>query len=101
MNKILRHPDEFQPYLCDESSRYSLNYKQYKEYCRRVKETLAWIGQLELKAFYDTFKVIVQVVQAEGFDILIGDVDKFHDLLVISYHQHMLGSGIHYNSTCL
>ena len=97
---MLRNPDEFQPYLCDESSGDSLDDEQYKEYCRKVQETLAWGGQLELKALSDTLKVIIEVVQADGSDILIGDADKFHNKLIISYHRRMFGSGEHYNSTC-
>lgn len=93
---MLRNSDDFQPYLTNDEGDF-LDLEKYKEYCLNIKNTPVWGGQLELKALSDVLKVSIEVVQAEGSDIIIGDDQK--NRLVITYHRHMLGSGEHYNST--
>ena len=70
---------------------------------KKIKDPTVWGGQLELKALTDVLDLLIEVVQAEGSELIIGDSNKFSSdkskRLVISYHRHMLGSGEHYNST--
>lgn len=95
---MLKNPNEFQAYLCSEETGDPLDEQQYEEYCHKIKDTLAWGSQIELKAISDLLKVNIQVIQSEGSDIQIGDSNE--DKLVITYHRFMFGSGEHYNSTC-
>lgn len=94
---MLKNPGEFQAYLCSEETGDPLNEHEYEEYCRKINDTLVWGGQIELKAISDLLELKIEVVQAEGSEIVIGE--SHSDKLVISYHRHMFGSGEHYNST--
>ena len=96
---MLANPSEFQAYLCSDETGDPLDEKQYEDYCRKINDTLVWGGQIELKAISDLLKVRIEVVQAEGSDIEIGDSNEIK--LVITYHRLMFGSGEHYNSTCI
>ncbi len=96
---MLANPNEFQAYLCSDETGDPLDEQQYEDYCRKINDTLVWGGQIELKAISDFLKVRIEVVQAEGSDIQIGDSNEIK--LVITYHRFMFGSGEHYNSTCL
>jgi OTU domain-containing protein 6 len=95
---MLENPNEFQAYLCSEETGDPLNEQEYEEYCNKINDTLVWGGQIELKAISDLLKIKIEVVQAEGSVIQIGE--SFEHKIVITYHRHMFGSGEHYNSTC-
>jgi OTU domain-containing protein 6 len=94
---MLARPDEFQPYLTTDEGD-MMSEKEYGQYCERVRSTLVWGGQLELRAVADLFAVQVEVVQGEGGELVIGD-HKDGGRLVLTYHRHMFGTGEHYNST--
>jgi OTU domain-containing protein 6 len=97
---MLRNPDEFQPYLTTEDGDF-MDEEKYREYCEKIRDTLVWGGQLELKALADILAVQIEVVQSQGAELLIGDSVKSagKERLVITYHRHMFGMGEHYNST--
>ena len=95
---MLKNPNEFQPYINVDDD--ILDEQKYEEYCLNIRDTLVWGGQVELKALSDVLNVVIEVVQAEGSEIIIGDSSNSDkDKLIITYHRHMLGSGEHYNST--
>jgi OTU domain-containing protein 6 len=100
---MLKNPDQFLPYLIDEDDESGdlMDSEKYQEYCEKIRDTLVWGGQLELKALADVFGVLIEVVQNEGSELLIGNEDsnKNKERLIITYHRHMFGSGEHYNST--
>lgn len=100
---MLKNPGEFQPYLCSEETGDPFTEEEYVEYCEKIKECLApvWGSMTELKALADLLKVRIEVVQAEGSEILIGTCDDEEKRLIVTYHRHMFGSGEHYNSTRL
>lgn len=95
---MLENPDEFQPYVTTDDGDF-LDQEKYEEYCNKIKDTIVWGGQLELKALSDVLNVLIEVVQAEGSELVIGCENKEKDKLIITYHRHMFGSGEHYNST--
>lgn len=98
-NYMLKNQHEFQPYLCSEQDGEPMNDEQYEDYCKKIRETLVWGGQLELKAISDVLKVKIKIIQADSNDVIIGEAGDDDELLVITYHRHMFGSGEHYNST--
>jgi len=103
---MLENADEFQPYMCSEESGEPLSCDEYEEYCLKIRECVApvWGSMTELKALADVFKVLIEVVQAEGSEILIGNDDGNgckQQRLIVTYHRRMFGSGEHYNSTRL
>lgn len=93
---MLAHQDDFIPYLED----VDFDEVKYRDYCERICDPTNWGGQLELKALSDALDVVIEVVQAEGGELLIGAGQSNEDKrLVITYHRHMYGAGEHYNST--
>jgi OTU domain-containing protein 6 len=99
-NHMLAHQFDFQPYLCSEDDDGDmLDDEKFHEYCMKIKDTLVWGSQLELKALADALKIQIEVVQAEGPELLIGETSHDKARCIITYHRHMFGSGEHYNST--
>lgn len=91
---MLAHQDDFMPYM----EEIDLDEVKYREYCERIRDVTNWGGQLELKALSDALGVSIEVVQAEGGELLIGESAP-SKRLIITYHRHMYGTGEHYNST--
>ena len=97
-NYMLKNPDEFLPYLTNEEGDI-LDEKKYEEYCLKVRDTLAWGSQVELKALSDALNLMIEVVQGDGPDMVIGKTNEINkSRLVITFHRHMLSS-CHFNST--
>lgn len=97
-NYMIDNYEQFQPYVTSDDGDL-LNEEKYQDYCYKVRDTLVWGGQPELKALADVFSVQIEIVQAEGGEITIGNQLKKDATLIITYHRHMFGSGEHYNST--
>lgn len=99
---MLNNADEFQPYMCSEETGDAYGPEQYRDYCEKIKDCVApvWGSMTELKALSDLLKVRIEVVQAEGSEILIGASEGAIGKLVVTFHRRMFGSGEHYNSTC-
>jgi OTU domain-containing protein 6 len=104
---MLKHACEFQPYLLCENDESDIDFTdeaKYEDYCFRIRDTLVWGSQIELKALSAACNVLIEVVQAEGPEIVIGGGDDDYDQtkektkLIITFHRHMLSSS-HYNST--
>jgi OTU domain-containing protein 6 len=93
-NYMLENRIEFEPYLELDNT-----VNTYEEYCQNIKDQTVWGGQLELKALSDVLNVLIEVIQSEGSEIIIGDQSKASGSLIITYHRKMFGSGEHYNST--
>jgi OTU domain-containing protein 6 len=93
-NYMLQHSVDFEPYVCLDDHDCS----DFDEYCQKIATTPVWGGELELKAMSDALNITIEVIQANGPKILIGD-SKVKDKLIITYHRLMLGAGEHYNST--
>jgi len=100
---MLEKADEFQPYMCSEDTGDPLSSEEYEDYCLKIKDCIApvWGSMTELRALAEIFKVVIEVVQAEGSEILIGNNEDGCKHLIVTYHRRMFGSGEHYNSTRL
>jgi len=94
---MLEHMDEFLPFTSNNVTGEMLSVEEYKQYCNDIKETNSWGGELELKAISQINHVPIEVYQAHGPKLLIGEEFK-EDPIRLSYHRHQYGLGEHYNA---
>lgn len=87
---------QFLPFLSHPDTGEMLTESQYLEYCDQVAQTNAWGGQVELLALSKALNCRIEVVQATGTPVTVGESGP---LLTLTYHRHMYGLGEHYNST--
>ncbi|XP_063234009.1 deubiquitinase OTUD6B [Bacillus rossius redtenbacheri] len=93
------HRDDFLPFLSHPDSGEPLTEQQFDEYCARTADTPAWGGQVELRALSHALRCQIEVVQASGPPIVLGEeYGGGGPRLVVAYHRHMYGLGEHYNS---
>lgn len=85
---ILRHPDDFEPFL--ESS---LN-----EYVKCIQDTGEWGGHLEIQALAKAYAVDINVLQGDGRVETIESGEDSDKPLWLAYYRHSYGLGEHYNS---
>ena len=98
--KVLRsNSDDFLPYLTDPKTGDMLDEAGFEKYVKEMETTKTWGGQVELKALAIFLKLPIEVIQAEGPPIVIGEEFGQKDKLILTYHRHMFGLGEHYNST--
>lgn len=86
---ISNHPREFEPFLEE----------PVQDYIHKIRDTAEWGGQLELLALAKTFKLNVNVLQAEGRPERIegGECPETPEVW-LAYYRHGFGLGEHYNS---
>ena len=90
--RVLRDQrEDFQPFL-------GLTESEYEDYCAKMESTPKWGGQIELSALANALKRPIEVVQAEGPPVKIGEENQGQPL-ILTYHRHYYGLGEHYNST--
>uniref|UniRef100_T1JIY1 ubiquitinyl hydrolase 1 n=1 Tax=Strigamia maritima TaxID=126957 RepID=T1JIY1_STRMM len=92
------HPDDFHPFLSHLESGDPLTAEQFTTYCNEIATKPTWGGHLELQVLACVLKQCIEVIQAEGPAVIVGE--KFSSLppLLLSYHKHVYGLGEHYNS---
>lgn len=96
---ILDNRDSFVPFLINEDTGCMMADDKLEEYCQQIKSTKAWGGQLELRALSEVLQRPIEVVQATGPEVIIGDhLKPSEKKLLISYHRHSYTLGEHYNS---
>jgi len=94
---MLEHMDDFLPFTSHPRTGDMLSVEEYKEYCNDIRDTNSWGGQLELKAISQINQTPIEVYQAQGPKLLIGE--EFHgEPIRLSYHRHQYGLGEHYNA---
>ena len=100
VEKIKSQKMDYLPFLTHPKTGEMLTDSQFDEYCTNMSETKAWGGQIELRAISDILGRTIEVLQAEGTPVVIGD-HMTNELppIIITYHRHYLGLGEHYNST--
>uniref|UniRef100_A0A182PG66 ubiquitinyl hydrolase 1 n=1 Tax=Anopheles epiroticus TaxID=199890 RepID=A0A182PG66_9DIPT len=77
-----------------------LTEEEFDKYCRQVRATKAWGGEIEIKALSTSLKCPIEVIQAEGPSTVHGVEGEGEERkLVLTYHRHMYRLGEHYNST--
>ena len=90
---------DYLPFLTHPETGNMLTEPQFKKYCLDIECTSAWGGQVEIRALANVLKIPVEVIQAEGPPIVVGEEFKSQERLVVTYHRHMYGLGEHYNAT--
>ncbi|KAL3860372.1 hypothetical protein ACJMK2_010507 [Sinanodonta woodiana] len=90
------HEVEFIPFLTKENGD-CYSHEDFVQYCKSLATTTAWGGQVEIQALSKVLKMSIEVVQAEGPSVQIGEENEGNPLIII-YHRHMYGLGEHYNS---
>ncbi|XP_070574047.1 deubiquitinase OTUD6B-like [Ptychodera flava] len=96
---MLKHADEFLPFLIDSNTGDLLTHDQYVKYCSDIANTAAWAGHHEIKALSQIFEHCIEIIQADGPLLTIGeDFSETNPQIILSYHRHAYGLGEHYNS---
>jgi OTU domain-containing protein 6 len=102
VEKIRSQKMDYLPFLTHTKTGEMLTDVQFEEYCSNMADTNAWGGQIELRAISDILGRTIEVLQAEGSPVIIGDnINNEQSTIILTYHRHYLGLGEHYNSTKL
>jgi len=101
-DEIRANSQEYLPFLSNCQGD-MMNENEFNKYCDDMENTSAWGGQVELRALSQALKVAIEVVQADGPSIIVGQEFAKHDegregQLILTYHRHAYGLGEHYNS---
>jgi OTU domain-containing protein 6 len=91
------HRDEFLPFLVHEATGELYSEGEFGDYCKRVESTSEWGGQVEIRALSEVLKTPVEVIQADGPCVTIGEHFPSSPLRIV-YHRHFYRLGEHYNS---
>lgn len=98
---ILKHREDFLPFLADENSGTSED-GHFEEYCSKVARMCvrggSWGGEPELRALSFALRCSVEVLHADGETIKFGEMFSGQPLIV-TYHKFAYTLGEHYNST--
>ncbi|XP_046987852.1 deubiquitinase OTUD6B isoform X2 [Schistocerca americana] len=83
---------------CDPVTGDTFSKEQYEEYCDQIANTSSWGGQVELRALSHVLKCPIEVIQAVGPTIVIGEEYNDQKSIILTYHRHMYRLGEHYNT---
>ena len=88
---MVRHPDDFAPFLDDGET--------LESHAAKIRDTAEWGGQLELAALAAAYGVELRVVQDGRLEVVTppGGVEAKGPLW-LAYYRHGYGLGEHYNS---
>jgi len=95
--ELMENKSEYSPFLSNPSTGEMLSDAEFQAYCNKMASTPAWGGQVELQAMATVLKRPIEVIQAEGPPMVVGEQFK-QSALVLTYHRHAYGLGEHYNS---
>ncbi|XP_029652950.1 deubiquitinase OTUD6B [Octopus sinensis] len=96
-NYMLSHENDFLPFMTTKNSDSLCTSEEYQKICKDIATTPAWGGQIEIMALSHVLQVPINVIQAEGEPVKVGqEYDK--DEIILTYHRHAFGLGEHYNS---
>ncbi|XP_073987717.1 deubiquitinase OTUD6B [Rhodnius prolixus] len=92
--------NEYLPFLSHPDTGEMLTESQFYDYCDQVSQTSAWGGQVELRALSEALKCCIEVIQAEGPPMVVGEAysKDGEPKLILTYHRRMYSLGEHYNS---
>ncbi|CAH8534376.1 unnamed protein product [Heterobilharzia americana] len=71
----------------------------FEQYCDNVEKTSTWGGQIEIRALSTVLQIPIEILQAEGVPLVIGEEFSGPPITII-YHRYAFALGEHYNS-CL
>jgi len=114
-DELRGNSSDYLPFLSHPVTGDMLNEAQFDKYCNDMQQTPAWGGQVELRALSQALKVPIEVVQADGPSMVVGEEflenlsngDSGDNLekpltgenkLILTYHRHAYGLGEHYNA---
>lgn len=69
---IRRHKEDFLPFLTSSDGESMMTDQEFEDYCHKIEATTTWGGQPELRALSNSFRVPIEVIQAEGSSVEIG-----------------------------
>lgn len=95
---LKKNCSEFLPFLSDPATGDTFSKEQYEEYCDQIANTSSWGGQVELRALSHILKCPIEVIQAVGPTVVIGEEYKDQKSIILTYHRHMYRLGEHYNA---
>lgn len=91
---IRKHPNEFSPFLFDEST---MTIKEIEPYCEELENTALWGGDLEITALSQIFDCPITVL-INGQSPFVANSEGTNPELKLAYYKHSFGLGEHYNS---
>jgi len=94
---MLSHMADFMPFLAPPESEDIFSEEMYMKYCEDIAKTSVWGGHIEVQALSHVCGVPIEIIQAEGPNIISGD-ENSNPKLILSYHRFVFGLGEHYNS---
>lgn len=94
---LMAHEADFLPFLTDLQTGDALEPDAFEQYCHTVATTHTWGGQPELRALSESLKRKIEVLQAVGTPIILGEEFPGPPLL-LAYYRHRYTLGEHYNS---
>jgi len=124
-DELRGNSSDYLPFLSHPTTGEMLNQTQFEKYCNDMQLTPAWGGQVELRALSQALKLPIEVVQADGPSMVVGEEfvknlsngdstgdslekDSTGDSLekplngqnklILTYHRHAYGLGEHYNA---
>jgi len=95
--ELTENKSEYSPFLSNPRTGEMLSDTEFQAYCNKMASTPAWGGQVELQALATVLKRPIEVIQAEGPAMVVGEQFQ-QKALVLTYHRHAYGLGEHYNS---
>ncbi|XP_047107636.1 deubiquitinase OTUD6B isoform X1 [Schistocerca piceifrons] len=95
---LRKNCSDFLPFLSDPVTGDTFSKEQYEEYCDQIANTSSWGGQVELRALSHVLKCPIEVIQAVGPTIVIGEEYNDQKSIILTYHRHMYRLGEHYNT---
>nr|ACO15089.1 OTU domain-containing protein 6B [Caligus clemensi] len=88
--------DDILPFMSNKEGE-PMSMEEFQDYCSRLESRSdVWGGQIELNALATVLKKQIEVIQAEGAIVTLGE--EFGDRITLAYYRHMYGLGEHYNS---
>jgi len=88
---------DFLPFLTHQDTGDALTDQQFDEYCQDMRDTHVWGGQIEIQALSSVLERKIEVLQAEGAPMTVGE-EHTGPVLQLAYYRHAFRSGEHYNS---
>ncbi|TNN18808.1 OTU domain-containing protein isoform 1 [Schistosoma japonicum] len=70
---IRKNMNEFLPFLFNPNSGEPMSIADFDQYCDEIKKTSTWGGQIEIRALSAILQIPIEILQAEGVPLIIGE----------------------------
>nr|CAH8849870.1 unnamed protein product [Trichobilharzia regenti] len=94
---IQSNMDDFLPFLSNSDSGEPMSIEDFQKYCENIRKTSVWGGQIEIRALSTVLQIPIEIIQAEGVSLVIGEEFSEPPIIII-YHRYAFALGEHYNS---